>query len=244
MKILAVSDKDDSKLQACVLKNMQFLQNIDLIVSCGDVSKQYLEFLVDNLKKPLFFVEGNHQFLSPEKDIPGNYLDNKLFDFFSHDKYITSGGINIHSRIENFNDFVFVGFEGSLRYNKGGFQYTQKEMSKIVDKIKSKIKLIRFFDCLFKRKRKDVIVVTHAPIKDIHDKQDLCHQGFTSFKKFVDEIKPVLWLHGHVHFEGQTNSQITKHDNTLVVNTYGFHIININDNDIKVVSNIQNLADY
>lgn len=241
MKILAVSDKDDSKLQACILKKMAFLQNIDLIISCGDVSKQYLEFLVDNLKKTLFFVEGNHQFLAPQNDMSDNYLDNKLFDFFSRDKYITSGGINIHSRIEVFNNFIFVGFEGALRYNKGSFQYTQKEMTKIVNRIKTKIKLIRFFDFILKRKRKKVIVVTHAPIKNIHDKQDLCHQGFTSFKTFVDEIKPILWLHGHVHFEGQTNSQITKYNDTLVVNTYGFHIINIDDKNIEVTSNIKNL---
>lgn len=240
MKILAVSDKDDSKLQACILKNMPFLQNIDLIISCGDVSKQYLEFLVDNLKKPLFFVEGNHQFLPPQNETE-NYLNKALFDFYSKDKYITSGGINIHARLETFQDFIFVGFEGAIRYNKGTFQYTQKEMTKIVRKIKSKIKWIRFCDIILKRKSKKIIVVTHAPIKDIHDKQDLCHQGFDCFKTFLDEIKPVLWLHGHIHFEGQRNSQITKHQNTLIVNTYGFHIININQNNIDVVSNVRNL---
>lgn len=243
MKILAVSDKDDSKLQACILKNMPFLQNIDLIISCGDISIQYLEFLADNLKKPLFFVEGNHQFLPPQNS-NGNYLDNKLFDFYSNDKHIIYGGTNIHARLEIFNDFIFAGFEGSVRYNKGTFQYTQKEMTKIVNKIKAKIKLIRFFDFILKRKQKKVIVVTHAPIKDIHDKQDLCHQGFTSFKVFLDEIKPVLWLHGHIHFEGQTNSQITKHQNTLIVNAYGFHIININQNNIDVVSNVRNFQQY
>jgi len=240
MKILAVSDKDDSKLQACILKNMPFLQNIDLIVSCGDISKQYLEFLVDNLKKPLFFVEGNHQFLPPQNETD-NYLNKALFDFYSKDKYITSGGINIHARLETFQNFIFVGFEGALRYNKGTFQYTQKEMAKIVRKIKFKIKLIRFLDFIFKRKPKEVIVVTHAPIQGIHDKQDLCHQGFTCFKKFLEEIKPVLWLHGHIHFEGQQNAQITKHKNTLIVNCYGFHTININDKNIEVTSNIRNL---
>ena len=240
MKILAVSDKDDSKLQACILKNMPFLQNIDLIVSCGDVSKQYLEFLVDNLKKPLFFVEGNHYFLPPQTETE-NYLNKALFDFYSKDKYITSGGINIHARLEIFQNFIFVGFEGAIRYNKGTFQYTQKEMAKIVRKITFKIKLIRLCDFILRRKQKKVIVVTHAPIKDIHDKQDLCHQGFISFNNFLEKISPILWLHGHIHFEGQQNAQITKHKNTLIVNAYGFHIININQNNIDVVSNIRNL---
>jgi predicted phosphodiesterase len=79
MKILAVSDKDDSKLQACILQNMKFLQDIDVIVSCGDISSQYLEFLVDSLKKPLFFVRGNHQTFYPS-DHKG-YLEKIYFRY-------------------------------------------------------------------------------------------------------------------------------------------------------------------
>ena len=48
MKILAVSDKEDAKLQDFIFRNPNTVNNIDFIVSCGDLSKTYLEFIVDN----------------------------------------------------------------------------------------------------------------------------------------------------------------------------------------------------
>jgi hypothetical protein len=34
--------------------------------------------------------------------------------------------------------------------------------------------------------------------------------------------------------------QVTKVDNTTVINVYGFHVVNIEDNNINIVSNINN----
>ena len=45
MKILAVSDKENTQVQNSILKNMDKLKDIDIIISCGDLSKNYLEFL-------------------------------------------------------------------------------------------------------------------------------------------------------------------------------------------------------
>ena len=53
MKILAVSDKEDIKLQDFILKKSQALKGLDFIISCGDLSRSYLEFLVDSLKKEI-----------------------------------------------------------------------------------------------------------------------------------------------------------------------------------------------
>ncbi|MDD5020548.1 MAG: metallophosphoesterase [Endomicrobiaceae bacterium] len=239
MKILAVSDKDDSKLQACILQNMQFLQDVDIVISCGDISKSYLEFLVDSLKKPLFFVKGNHQTFHPSDH--NGYLEKFISDIYETDKHLSFGGSNLHARVEQFKDYILVGFEGSMKYNKGPFQYTQQEMTKIVKKIETTLYLIQFKDFILRRKKRKVIAVSHAPIVGIHDQKDLCHQGFARFKVFLNKFKPVVWLHGHIHFNDQRNAQITKINQTLVVNAYGFHIINISDDNVDVVSNAKNL---
>ena len=39
MKILAVSDKEDAKLQDFILANPSLSKKIDFILSCGDLSK-------------------------------------------------------------------------------------------------------------------------------------------------------------------------------------------------------------
>jgi len=239
MKILAVSDKDDSKLQACILQNMKFLQDIDVIVSCGDISSQYLEFLVDSLKKPLFFVRGNHQTFYPS-DHKG-YLEKFISDIYDTDKHFNFGGINLHARAEIFKDYIFIGFEGSMKYNKGSFQYTQHEMTKIVKKMENTIYFMQMKDLILRRKKRKIIVVSHAPLAGIHDQKDLCHQGFSRFKNFLNKFKPIVWLHGHIHFNDQRNAQITRFDETLVVNTYGFHVINIENGKVDVISNAKNL---
>lgn len=236
MKILAVSDKENTQLQNSILKNTDLLKNIDLIISCGDLSKNYLEFLVDGIKKELLFVEGNHPTIKQsskscfEKVVSKVYEDENYFDY---------GGINLHSRIHIYNDYILVGFEGSMKYNGKSFQYSEKEMSKIVNKVSFAIKKQQFKDFIFGRKKKDIIVVSHAPVAQIHDKDDICHKGFVCFRTFIEKFNPVLWLHGHIHYEGQTNEQISNLNDTLIVNTYGVHLIDIKDNKIKVKSNVK-----
>ncbi|MBR3628014.1 MAG: metallophosphoesterase [Elusimicrobia bacterium] len=238
MKILAVSDKEDTKLQDFILQNPNVIKNIDFIVSCGDLSKNYLEFIVDSVKRYFFFVEGNHPTLNndPAKDYFRKIVD-KIYD---DEQQFSLGGINLHARMEIYADYILVGFEGSMRYNMKGYQYTEKEMARIVGKVSRKIKIQQIKDFIFRRKKKKIIVVSHAPISGVHDKEDTCHKGFLCFKKFLNKFNPLIWFHGHVHFEGQTNEQITKVDNTMVINVYGFHVVDVEDSKVSVVSNINN----
>ena len=58
-KILAVSDNEIlEKFSIEQLKNM--FHDIDFIMSAGDVSNHYLDFLVTALNKDLIYVNGNH----------------------------------------------------------------------------------------------------------------------------------------------------------------------------------------
>ena len=81
---------------------------------------------------------------------------------------------------------------------------------------------------------------SHTPILGVHDRQDECHKGYKCFKEFLEEYNPEIWFHGHVHFEGQMVEQISKVKNTTVINVYGFHMVDILEDKIKVVSNINN----
>ena len=56
MRILAVSDRVESVLYDRF--DRQQFEDIDLILSCGDLPPEYLSFLLGKLNAPLYFVRG------------------------------------------------------------------------------------------------------------------------------------------------------------------------------------------
>ena len=58
MKILFLSDQECPALWDHY--RPERVEGIDLIVSCGDLKRQYLEFLVTMVNKPVLYVPGNH----------------------------------------------------------------------------------------------------------------------------------------------------------------------------------------
>ena len=58
MKILVISDEESKYLSEYYHEND--LENVDLILSAGDLPYSYLETIKTNIKKPLFYVKGNH----------------------------------------------------------------------------------------------------------------------------------------------------------------------------------------
>lgn len=196
LKILTVSDFIDKSLTQMV--EDKTLEPVDLIISCGDLAPEYLSFLRDRLDKPLFYVKGNH-------DI----------------RYTSSNPVgceNIHARLLRFKSLNILGLEGSIWYNGGVNQYTDKEMKKII------------FGMWFSIWRKGGIhiVVTHAPPRHIHDAEDHCHLGFESFVNLIDKRSPGYFIHGHTHKEFKTHSdRITTVNSTKVINTCGFTILEV-----------------
>jgi Icc-related predicted phosphoesterase len=117
----------------------------------------------------------------------------------------------------NRQDLILAGVEGSLRYRKGPFQYSQTEMwlhiLRIVPALlRNKLQHGRFLD----------IFITHAPPWGIHDKPDLPHQGIKAFRWLIESFKPRYHFHGHIHVYRQDVQTITQHGLTTVINTYGF----------------------
>lgn len=196
LKILAVSDFVDKSLTQRV--ESKTLEPVDLIISCGDLAPEYLSFLRNRLDKPLFYVKGNHDI----RYLPSN----------------TMGCENIHARIVQFKSLNILGLEGSLWYNGGPNQYSDRQMNRIIAGM--------WFSIW--RKGGIHLVITHAPPRHIHDAEDRCHMGFESFVKLINKRKPRYLIHGHIHKDHNTHEErITEVGQTKVINTCGYTIIEV-----------------
>ena len=102
MKILAVSDEENNALWSGRVR--EITQGVDLIISCGDLRREYLEFLLTMINAPLLYVFGNH------------------------DECEIEGGICIDGRLVEVDGVRFLGLGGSMRYRLGANMYTESEM--------------------------------------------------------------------------------------------------------------------
>ncbi len=217
MTLLAVSDVVNPKLYSSAIVELK--DKIDLVVSCGDLPIYYLDYISTTLGKPLFFVCGNHDNYDLKKD--DKLMKNK-FLFLNDEKDVKMGGINLDGKVEKFKGFIFAGLEGSVDYNKGDHQYSDKEMKRKINKLSlallaNKIKEGRFLD----------VLVTHAPPFGVHDREDLPHRGFKSFLEFIEKYSPSYLIHGHSHIYDRRESRETMIGKTKVINCYDYMIIDI-----------------
>lgn len=193
MKILAIADKESAYYWDFFDKSK--FEDIDLIISCGDLESSYLEFLATLTSLPILYIHGNH--------------DTK------YDRQPPGGCICIEDNIYVHEGIRIMGLGGSMRYNPSNHQYTDKEMFKRVRKLWFKIFLRGGFD----------ILVTHAPAFELNDGQDLPHRGFKAFRKLLDRYKPKYFLHGHVHMNyGREHKRIDQYQDTKVINAYERYI--------------------
>ena len=131
MKILLVADEESASLWDYYQPGR--LDGVDLILSCGDLKQEYLEFLVTMGSKPLYYVHGNHDKGYVQFPPEGcECVDDEL---------ITVNGLRI------------LGLGGCARYNPGPYQYTEQEMEKRIKRVERKLRKAGGVD----------IVITHAP---------------------------------------------------------------------------------
>ena len=95
MRILAIADEEESWLADRFRPHS--LDDVDLIVSCGDLPARYLSNLADLSNKPLAFVPGNHDAAEAEQGVPGC--------------------VDIDGTIRRFHGLHIAGLGGSLAYN-------------------------------------------------------------------------------------------------------------------------------
>jgi len=208
MKILAVSDVVVDLIQSPSIA--QRFADVDLVLSCGDLPFDYMEYIVTMLGRPLFFVYGNHaQHLRIRSD--GTTA-----------RHVPQGCINIHRRVVNYKGLLIGGLEGSMRYREGEHQYTQGEMARMARLMAPKLWWNRL-----RYGRAIDILITHAPPYGIHDGADLCHQGFRALLSFMDRYKPRYLIHGHTHLYRRDAQRVTRYNETIVLNAYGYQLIEI-----------------
>ena len=167
MKILAVSDEESPALWEYYVPGR--LKEYDLIISCGDLSAKYLEFLATMGRAPVVYVPGNHDVRYTTDPPEGcDCIDGH---------FVTYNGVRI------------LGLGGCRWYRPGPYQVTEKQMRR-------KIRRLKFQ--LWRHKGVD-IVVTHAPPEGVGDGEDNAHRGFEALIDLIDKYKPTYLLHGHVH---------------------------------------------
>jgi Icc-related predicted phosphoesterase len=209
VKILSVSDVVDHRIYSTSLAERH--GDVDLVVSCGDLSYLYLEFILSVLNRPLYFVHGNHD---PLEEL--NLGEARSYPL---------GAENLHARNIREHNLLLAGVEGSIQYNrKTPYQYTQSMMwsfvlSLVPGMIYNKIRFGRFLD----------IFVTHAPPRGIHEGKDWTHQGIDAFRWLIKTFQPRYHLHGHIHNYRPDDITETRLGNTLVINTYPSKIIEIEE---------------
>ncbi|MCI8506258.1 MAG: metallophosphoesterase [Lachnospiraceae bacterium] len=196
MKILALADVESKALWDFF--KPEYLEGIDVIVSCGDLDPRYLSFLATFFHGPVLYVHGNHD---------GHYKDTP-----------PDGCICIEDQIYEYRGVRFLGLGGSMRYKEGPWQFTQRQMNRRVRKLWLKFSLRRGFD----------VLVTHAPVWHINDHDNLVHTGFHAFRRLIDKYQPKLMLHGHVHLNyGMKAERSRTLGDTRIINAYERYVAEI-----------------
>ena len=175
--------------------------DVDLIISCGDMPPNYLDFISSIIGAPLFYVRGNHDVIYDEEP---------------------PGGIDLHGQVVDYGGLTMVGLEGSIRYNQRGIQYTQAQMHGKVLGLTRPVLWNRWA-----RGRGVDLFVTHSPARDIHDGKDVAHRGFSSFINFMKWFRPRYMLHGHVHTWDRRKTVRTQFESTCVLNINPFTVLEL-----------------
>lgn len=193
MRILAVADEEAPRFYDYSAPGN--LDEFDLILACGDLHREYLEFLVTLARCPLLYVHGNHD---------GGFLDRP-----------PEGCQCIEDQVYCYQGVRILGLGGSHRYREGPFLYTQQQMQWRVNRLWYPLRRSGGFD----------ILLTHAPAYQLNDFDSPCHQGFEAFRALLDKYQPRYFVHGHIHRSyGMKIPQVTPYGSTTVINACGYYI--------------------
>jgi Icc-related predicted phosphoesterase len=207
VKILAVSDQVVDRIYS--LSSSGHFQDVELILGCGDLPYEYLEYLVTMLNVPLFYVPGNHD---------------PKFDLTSAGSR-AQGGSNLDLKTVRHKKFLIGGLGGCIRYRPDGInQYTQTEAYARAFRLLPKL----LFNRIQYGRALDILI-SHSPAFGIHDDTDPAHHGLKALNWLIRVAKPRYHFHGHTHFfktnilNAETTVGITK-----IMNVYPYKTINAN----------------
>lgn len=202
MKVLAISDEEERCLYTPSIRER--FGDVALVLSCGDLRPEYLEYIVTMLNVPLCYVRGNH-------------------DYEFGRRFRWPGGCeNVHRRTVHVAGLLVGGLEGSVGDRPERVHYTQREMylqmARMVPRLLwNRAQHGRYLD----------ILVTHAPPHGIHTLPDPAHQGFRAFLTFMDWFRPRFLVHGHCISYHPGHPRRTRYRETEVVNAFGYQVLDL-----------------
>jgi len=189
MKILAFSDTHLHKKALDLIK--QESEKVDILICAGDIS-----WFSHGLKEVLKDLDAAIK--RPLFIIPGNHEEGapleEICKKLKHVEYM-------HRKARKIGEYIFFFWGG------GGFAEVNKPLELATQKFKEKIK-----------KEDKVIFITHGPpYKTDLDFLDWAgHVGCKSQRKFIQEIKPILHICGHLHENFNKKQLLNKR--TLIIN--------------------------
>ncbi len=206
MKVLAVSDQVVDRIYELVSEG--HFADVQMIVGCGDLPHDYLEYMLTILHADLFYVPGNHD---PE------------YNSWSAATRV-EGGTNLDLKTVRARGLLLAGLGGSIRYRPDGVnQYTQTE---------GFMRAARLLPALLRNRlwygHALDILVTHSPPFGIHDDETRAHRGLKAINWLLRWARPRYHLHGHLHYlQHNLAPDMTLHGTTSIVNVYPYRLIDI-----------------
>ncbi len=196
MKILVVSDIESKYIYDYF--NPDSFRDVELILSCGDLSARYLSFLVTMIPCPLLYVPGNHD---------KRYRQSP-----------PEGCICLDDRLLIYKGLRILGFGGCKSQNTSAlYEYTDQQMWRRVRSMEGAIRKAGGID----------ILVTHAPALGLGDGPDKFHEGFEAFRYLDDEYRPKIHFYGHCHISTNPVDRraFAEYNQTMLVNATGYKLV-------------------
>ena len=215
VRILAIADEKTRSLSVARIRSIA----PDLVVACGDLPFDYLDYVASAANRTLLFVPGNHDPDLKTRSLP-MYTDSD-FTLAWKEPPGPPGGVNLDGSVQEWKGVTFAGLGGSIRYRPGPNQYSEREMWLRTLRLRARSRVREMIG-----KGSVDVLVTHSPPRGHGDLEDHAHRGFECFEGLVERLEPEVVLHGHVHPHGFEKPDRTI-GNTRLVNVVPYQVIEV-----------------
>lgn len=201
MRILAISDVEEPWLDTRCRDGS--LDDVSLVLSCGDLRAGYLTGIADAANRVVAYVPGNHDGSFAEDEVPGC--------------------VSLDGKIRDFHGLRILGLGGSLAYSNGVYGFTEQQMKRRVARAVLLAQATGGVD----------VVVAHVPPAGYGDLDTKAHRGFECFNMLLDRLHPAYFLHGHIHREYVRSMKAISHPSgTIICNCCGHRYLDISSKNL------------
>jgi len=124
VRILCLADEEVPQLWGKF--DPSLVEGVDMILSCGDLKSEYMDFLVTMVPVPLYFVAGNHD----------------------RDKPLPAGCEHIDGRLVTYKGVRILGFDGCNSTAPFAYHFSERQMNQKVRRLYWKLRRSQGFDIL------------------------------------------------------------------------------------------------